>query len=94
MNKSASRMTFGVTWVVERIVATHFLNPVDGIASGVSAATARGIDLDPSICCRRLEFSNQKRQVILRDMLELYYDQGCRLSSPQQRAAADLLEGC
>ena len=34
MKRRASSTTFCATSVVERIVVTHFLNPVEGLASG------------------------------------------------------------
>ena len=62
MNKSANRMTFDATWVVTRMVATHFLKPVVGMASGTSGCVGRGED-EFKACLSVDEFSNQKRHV-------------------------------
>lgn len=62
MKSSASRMTFEATWVVTKIVATHFLKPVVGMASGTRGCVGRGED-EFKACLSVDEFSNQKRQV-------------------------------
>lgn len=64
MNSKASRITFCVTWVVDRIVVTHFRKPVEGEASGTKAIRGRGENRGSSILESVGEDSNQKRQVI------------------------------
>ena len=59
-------MTFWATCVVESMVATHLRNPVIGTASVASGRWGKALTGESSICCRRDEFSNQKRQVICR----------------------------
>jgi hypothetical protein len=63
MNKSASRMTFGVTCVVESIVTTHLRNPLEGNASGLNRCTALGQSCTCSAFCDISVVSNQRRQV-------------------------------
>lgn len=67
MNIKAKRMTFCVTWVVERIVVTHFRNPNVGMASGTSGVAGIGAVLDSSTRWRLKDDSNQNRQVIYAD---------------------------
>jgi hypothetical protein len=62
MNSRASRMTLEATWVVTKIVATHFLKPLVGIASRTRGCVGWG-ELDCKACLSVDEFSNQKRQV-------------------------------
>lgn len=57
-------MTFWVTWVVERIVTTHFLKPVEGIASSRNRFIGEEEDERLSALLRVSVGSNQKRQVI------------------------------
>ena len=58
-------MTFCETWVIERIVVTHFLKPVVGIASvGNWVLGIGGGRLVSSTRDNSLEPSNQNRQVI------------------------------
>lgn len=64
MNNSASKMTFCVTCVVERIVTTHFLNPLEGTASGLSRFTGDEDADKLSALCNVLVGSNQNKHVI------------------------------
>ena len=65
MNMRARRMTFCDTCVMERIVVTHFRNPVVGVASvGSGALGIGGGRLVSSTKDRSLEPSNQNKQVI------------------------------
>lgn len=48
MNINASKMTFCVTWVVDKIVVTHLRKPMDGIASDMSGVVGIGVVLDSS----------------------------------------------
>ena len=64
MNNTAKSTTFCATRVVERIVVTHFLNPVVGFASDTSRLGGCSGRLESSICCNRSEDSNQNRHVI------------------------------
>jgi hypothetical protein len=66
MNINASRITFCETCVVERIVVTHFRNPIifEGMASAGRGVRGIGVELDSAIRCRVKEDSNQKRHVI------------------------------
>lgn len=57
-------MTFCATCVVESIVATHFRNPVVGVASGTSGLEGREGECDFTTSSSVDEFSNQKRHVI------------------------------
>lgn len=60
-------MTFCVTWVVERIVTTHFLNPLDGMASSRNRLIepgGKGPSPTFSAFLRVSVDSNQNRQVI------------------------------
>lgn len=63
MKRSARRMTFWVTCVVERIVVTHFMKPVAGYASGMNRVEMNGERSAFSILDTVVEDSNQKRQV-------------------------------
>ena len=65
MNSSASRMTFCVTCVVDRIVTTHFLNPLEGSASALSLFTGDELDDKFSALLSVSIDSNQNRHVIL-----------------------------
>jgi hypothetical protein len=56
-------MTFCATCVVVRMVVTHFLKPVVGIASGTRAWIGSRGELVSRICLSVVELSNQKRQV-------------------------------
>jgi len=56
-------MTFDATCVVVRIVATHFLNPGVGMASGTRGWIAILGELLSTTCLRVVELSNQKRHV-------------------------------
>lgn len=56
-------MTFCVTCVVERIVVTHFMNPVAGYASGMNRVEVKGENSAFSILETVVDDSNQKRQV-------------------------------
>jgi hypothetical protein len=49
--------------VVVKIVATHFLKPIVGCASGTRGCIAWGGELISSTCLRVVELSNQKRHV-------------------------------
>ena len=64
MNIKARRITLGDTCVIDKIVVTHFRNPVVGMASGMSGVIGlvEGA-LSSSTACRVTEASNQKRQV-------------------------------
>jgi hypothetical protein len=63
MKRSASNTTFGVTCVVERSVATHFLKLIFGVESGPSTGYDVAFGGKFSIRFRVAPFSNQKRQV-------------------------------
>jgi hypothetical protein len=63
MKSNASKMTFCVTCVVDKIVTTHFRNPLEGRASSRSRFT--GADGDNSSAWVRVSVdSNQNKQVI------------------------------
>ena len=64
MNIKASKMTFCVTCVVDRIVVTHLRNPMLGIASDMSGVVGIGVVLDSSTRWRMMDDSNKKRHVI------------------------------
>ena len=68
MNIKASKMTFCVTCVVERMVVTHFRNPIEGFASDTRGVVGRGVILDSSTRWRVKLDSNQNRQVILESL--------------------------
>lgn len=57
-------MTFCATWVVDRIVVTHFLNPVVGLVSGHKSCGTEIAESESSAKSRTAELSNQNRQVI------------------------------
>lgn len=57
-------MTFCVTCVVERIVTTHFRNPLEGTASSLSRFTGDDDGDNFSAFCRVSVDSNQKKHVI------------------------------
>lgn len=63
MNSSASRMTFCATCVVVKMVATHFLKPIVGCASGTRGWIACGDELTSSTCLSVVELSNQNKHV-------------------------------
>lgn len=63
MNKSARRITFCVTCVVDKIVTTHFRNASVGMASGASRSTRDEFGAQFSAFRRVSVVSNQKRQV-------------------------------
>jgi hypothetical protein len=63
MNKSARRMTFCATCVVAKMVATHFLNPIVGCASGTRGCMGCGDAFTSSTCLSVVELSNQNRHV-------------------------------
>jgi len=67
MNSNANNMTFCVTWVVERIVTTHFLNPLEGIASSRNRFTGEDVELRSSAFFRVSSGSNQNKQVIYKE---------------------------
>lgn len=56
-------MTFCATWVVVRMVATHFLKPVVGCASGTSGCNGWRGEVVSTTCFSVAELSNQKRHV-------------------------------
>ena len=64
MKSKASRMTFWLTCVVDKMVVTHFRKPIVGIASGTRAGTDPPEFVNASIASTFDDFSNQKRQVI------------------------------
>jgi hypothetical protein len=66
MKRRARRITFCVTWVVVKIVVTHFKNPMVGNASGASGFTTLPFKTEVSSArCKVVADSNQKRHVIL-----------------------------
>ncbi len=66
MNSNARKMTFCVTWVVERTLYTHFWNCSYGFARAGSRGTGAfgGLDRTDSASLRLSTDSNQKRHVI------------------------------
>ena len=64
MNRSANNMTFWETCVVERIVTTHFLNPLDGRASSLSRFIGEEDGDNPSAFRSVSVDSNQNKEVI------------------------------
>ncbi len=48
MNINASKMTFCVTWVVDKIVVTHLRNPMVGMASDRRDVVGIGGEWDSS----------------------------------------------
>ncbi len=63
MKSNASKITFRVTCVVDKIVTTHFLNPLEGRASSRSRFT--GVTGGDSSAWVRVSVdSNQNKQVI------------------------------
>jgi hypothetical protein len=67
-------MTFCATWVVVRMVVTHFLKPVVGIASGTRACMGSRGELVSKTCLSVVELSNQNRQVTWRESVcKLHY---------------------
>lgn len=63
MNKRAKRMTFWVTCVVDKIVVTHFMKPVDGSASAMNWVMTCDEDSTFSMLVTTADDSNQKRHV-------------------------------
>ena len=63
MNSRAKMMTLGETWVVERIETTHFLNPLEGIASFRSRFITVVLDTVSAFFSVSVD-SNQNKQVI------------------------------
>lgn len=63
INSSASKITFCATCVVVKMVATHFLKPIVGCASGTRGWRACGDELTSSTCLSVVELSNQNKHV-------------------------------
>jgi hypothetical protein len=64
MNNNASKITFWVTCVVESMVTTHFLNPLEGMASSRSRLMGEN-ECDNDSALRSVSVdSNQNKQVI------------------------------
>lgn len=72
MNNSASRITFCVTCVVERMVTTHFLKPEEGKASALSRFTGEDVNDKFSALLRVSIDSNQNKHVILTLLVTRY----------------------
>ena len=64
MKRRASSTTFCATSVVERMVVTHFLNPVDGLASETNNRGGSIDVFESSTRCRTSDSSNQNKHVI------------------------------
>src|SRR4051812_17822940 len=64
MNSNANNITFCVTCVVERMVTTHFLNPLEGTASSLSLFTGDEDGDNFSAFCNVSVGSNQNKHVI------------------------------
>ena len=64
MNIKASKMTLGVTCVMERIVVTHLRKPGVGMASAISGEIGLGAEPFASSTAESVtDASNQKRHV-------------------------------
>jgi hypothetical protein len=66
-------MTFCVTCVVDRIVTTHFLNPVEGTASSRSRFTGEEEEDSCSALYRVSVDSNQNKHVIFAHISMVYH---------------------
>lgn len=87
MNIKASKMTFCVTCVVDKIVVTHLRNPMVGIASDIRGVVGIGVMVDSSTRWRMIDDSNQKRHVIYQLVQVLRI---CRISDiPEPRNLPD-----
>lgn len=64
MNINASRTTFLPTWVELIMVVTHFLNPIDGVASGTRPLSGNAVFDRVSAYSIVSDVSNQNKQVI------------------------------
>jgi len=92
MNSNASKMTFCVTCVVDKIVTTHFRNETVGIASGTRRLTGDEA-LVHSLARRRVAVdSNQNKQVIYYICQLKIYDRTEFI--PEQRTPPDFPRYC
>lgn len=64
MKSRARIMTLSVTCVVDKIVTTHFRNPIEGMASSRSLFTGDDRFVKPPALCKVSMLSNQNKQVI------------------------------
>ena len=93
MKSRARSTTFWATSVVDRMVVTHFMNPVVGFASGTSCLKVCIGELESSTCCSTSHDSNQNKHVICVNVSKgdnASLDHGS-LISPVQPAQIDCL---